>query len=352
MKKLLVCLAVLSIVACKKEEVKPKDYATFSGKIENKNSDSLFVYQGRDFKKTIKVNEDGTFSDTLKVKSGVYGIYDGKEQTTIFLANDMDLKMTLDTKAFKESIVVNGKGAEKTNFLIEKLKFENDLVDTEALKNLDQAGLDVKMKSLETELLAFYDKNAAIDSTLIADSKKQVPQMLSGLKGYILGGIKLKQELPAGTVSPTFDNYENYKGGTVSLSDLKGKYVYVDVWATWCGPCIGEIPSLQALEKDYEGKNIAFVSISTDNGRGYRASSKEESFNLAKEGWKKMIAEKQMSGIQLFSDKAFQSDFVTGYKINSIPRFILIDPNGNIVNADAPRPSYSKIKDYFSSFGI
>ena len=138
----------------------------------------------------------------------------------------------------------------------------------------------------------------------------------------------------------------------MSLSDLKGKYVYVDVWATWCGPCIGEIPALQTLEKDYEGKNIAFVSISTDDGRGYRAASKEESFKLSKEGWRKMIAEKEMSGIQLFADKSFSSDFVTGYKINSIPRFILIDPNGNIVNADAPRPSYPKINEYLNYFGI
>ncbi|PKG52902.1 TlpA family protein disulfide reductase [Olleya sp. 1-3] len=350
MKKLLVCIAALSIVACKKEA--PKDYATISGKIENKNSDSLFVYQGRDFKRTIKVNEDGTFSDTLKVKSGVYGLYDGKEQTNIFLANDMDIKMTLDTKAFDETIAFSGKGAEKTNFLGEKLKFEEGLIDIEALKSLDETGLNSKIESLKNEMIAFYDKNVSIDSTLIAQSKEQVSPMLDGLKGYVLGGIKLKQELPAGTVSPTFENYENYKGGTVSLSDLKGKYVYVDVWATWCGPCIGEIPALQTLEKDYEGKNIAFVSISTDDGRGYRAASKEESFKLSKEAWRKMIAEKEMSGIQLFADKSFSSDFVTGYKINSIPRFILIDPNGNIVNADAPRPSYPKINEYLSSFGI
>ncbi|WP_397362662.1 TlpA family protein disulfide reductase [Olleya sp. R77988] len=350
MKKIFICLAALSIVACKKEA--PKDYATFSGKIENKNSDSLFVYQGRTYKKTIKVNEDGTFSDTLKVKSGVYGIYDGKEQTSVFLANDMDVKMTLDTKMFDESVKFSGKGSEKSNFLSEKATFEESLIDIEALKNLDEKGLDAKVESLKTEMLAFYDKNAAIDSTLIADSKKGVEPMLKGLKNYVLGGIKLKQQLPAGTVSPIFENYENFKGGTTSLSDLKGKYVYVDVWATWCEPCIGEIPALQTLEKDYEGKNIAFVSISTDEGRGYRANSKEESFKLAKEGWRKMITEKEMSGIQLFSDKAFKSDFVTGYKINSIPRFILIDPNGNIVNADAPRPSYPKIKEYFNSFGI
>ncbi len=350
MKKLIVCLATLSIVACKEEA--PKDYATFSGKIENKNSDSLFIYQGRDFKKTIKVNEDGTFSDTLKVTTGVFGLYDGKEQTTLFLANDMDLKMTLDTKEFDESIKFSGDGAEKSIFLSERMRFEEELVDVEVLKNLDVNGLETELNNIKKEMLAYYDKNADIDSTMISEARKQVDPMLKGLKSYILSGIKLKEEFPAGMPSPTFENYENYKGGTTSLSDLKGKYVYVDVWATWCGPCIAEIPALKELEKEFEDKNIEFVSISTDDGRGYKAASKEESYQLSKEGWKEMIAEKEMSGIQLFADNAFESDFVTEYKINSIPRFILIDPNGNIVNADAPRPSYSKIKEYFNSFGI
>ncbi|MGB6269512.1 MAG: TlpA disulfide reductase family protein [Olleya sp.] len=274
MKKLLVCLASLSIVACKKEI--PKDYATLSGKIENKNSDSLFVYQGRAYKKTIKVNEDGTFSDTLKLKSGLYGVYDGKEQTYIFLENDMDLKMNIDAKEFRKSATFSGKGAEKSNFLIEKSDFEENLVDIEVLKNLDSTGLVAKINSIKSEMFAFYDKNKDIDSTLIANSIQQVEPNLNGLKGYVLGAIKLKEALPAGTASPTFENYENFKGGTTSLSDLKGKYVYVDVWATWCGPCIGEIPSLQTLEKEYEEKNIAFVSISTDNGRGYKAGSPDE----------------------------------------------------------------------------
>ena len=45
------------------------------------------------------------------------------------------------------------------------------------------------------------------------------------------------------------------------LEDLRGKYVYIDVWATWCGPCRGEIPYLQKVEEKYKGKNIEFVSI-------------------------------------------------------------------------------------------
>ena len=53
----------------------------------------------------------------------------------------------------------------------------------------------------------------------------------------------------------------------MSLSDLKGKYVYIDVWATWCGPCNAEIPHLKKLEEEFEGRNIYFVSISCDDSR-------------------------------------------------------------------------------------
>ena len=58
------------------------------------------------------------------------------------------------------------------------------------------------------------------------------------------------RSLEKGMKSPVFNNYENFNGERTSLSDLKGKYVYIDVWATWCGPCIREIPSLKLLKKN------------------------------------------------------------------------------------------------------
>jgi thiol-disulfide isomerase/thioredoxin len=142
-----------------------------------------------------------------------------------------------------------------------------------------------------------------------------------------------------GQPSPKFVGFENYLGGTTSLDDLKGKYVYVDVWATWCGPCKKEIPSLKEVEKKYHGKNIEFVSISVD-----KASDHDK--------WKKMVEEKELKGIQLFSDKDWGSDFVQGYSIKGIPRFILIDPNGNIVSSNAPRPSESRLIDMFNELKI
>jgi len=87
-----------------------------------------------------------------------------------------------------------------------------------------------------------------------------------------------------------------------------------------------EIPHLQKVEEKYQGKKIEFVSISVDKKKDL-------------EKWKKMVSEKSMGGIQLFADKDWDSDFIKAYGINSIPRFIIIGPDGKIVDADAKRPS-------------
>jgi thiol-disulfide isomerase/thioredoxin len=144
--------------------------------------------------------------------------------------------------------------------------------------------------------------------------------------------------LIAGKPSPVFD-YENHKGGKTSLESLKGSYVYVDVWATWCGPCRQEIPSLQKVEQSFEGKNIKFVSISVDTKKDH-------------EKWAKMVTDKSLGGIQLFADNDWNSQFVKEYAIDSIPRFIIIAPDGTILNADAPRPSDPKLTELLGGLKI
>lgn len=344
MKKIVLCLSILAIVACKEEA--PKDYVTLSGTIENQNSDSLFVFQGRNFSKTIKVLEDGTFSDTLKVEAGMYGIYDGKTPTPIFLKNGYDLKISLDTESLNETLNFSGSGAEPNNYLVKKASMQRKLIEP-SIYDLEEAEFNTKIVAIEKQMNSFLEENSkALDSTLLVNEKAEIAQFKPG----ITGAYKQQQARTAqfasyiGQPSPDFSNYENIKGGTTSLADLKGKYVYIDLWATWCGPCIREIPSLKEVEKEFHDKNIEFVSISVDNGRGYKATAEKTALELSHEGWVKMIAEKELGGIQLFADNGFTSSFVQGYKVNGIPRFILIDPAGNVINADAPRPSSPKLK--------
>ncbi len=144
-------------------------------------------------------------------------------------------------------------------------------------------------------------------------------------KAELTNIYKKVKTLVKGNQSPLF-NYENHDGGETSLSDLKGKYVLINIWATWSVPSENEMLSLAKIEKEYRKKNIAFVSISVDKKTQY-------------ETWKKKVIEKKLVGIQLFANDSWNSQFILDYQIQGIPRFILIDPEGRIVNANAPRPS-------------
>lgn len=132
-------------------------------------------------------------------------------------------------------------------------------------------------------------------------------------------------KLRKGAIAPDFKGTTR-DGKVVNLSDLKGKAVYVDVWATWCGPCIREIPALKELEKSMHDQGIEFVSISVDEAKN-------------KDKWLAFIEEKELGGKQLLADGAFNSEVSTNYNIKGIPRFILVDAEGILVSANAPRPS-------------
>lgn len=117
-------------------------------------------------------------------------------------------------------------------------------------------------------------------------------------------------------------NYVDIDGKTVNFDDLKGKYVYIDVWATWCGPCCQEIEPLKELEGIMHGKNIHFVSISVDASR---------------EAWIKKVRAENMTGIQLYGGPS--AKIMKDYSIAGIPRFILLDKEGKMINGNMTRPS-------------
>ncbi|WP_238319970.1 TlpA family protein disulfide reductase [Porphyromonas macacae] len=114
-------------------------------------------------------------------------------------------------------------------------------------------------------------------------------------------------------------------GNVKKLSDFKGKHIYIDLWATWCGPCLQEAPAFEKLSKQYAGKDIVFIPISTDTTR---------------EPWLAFLTEHKKELTQYHStDLALKNDWM----LLGIPRFILIDKDFNIIDAFAPRPSEEKV---------
>ena len=134
-----------------------------------------------------------------------------------------------------------------------------------------------------------------------------------------------------GKRSPDFSAVD-IDGRSWSLADFKGRYVYVDMWATWCAPCRRELPYLKALADKFQDAQISFVGLSIDSD---------------KEKWSQMVKNGEMPGVQLYLGTG--SSFQKNYGIDAIPRFILIDRNGRIISNDMSRPSSDETAEFLES---
>ena len=122
------------------------------------------------------------------------------------------------------------------------------------------------------------------------------------------------------------------QGGIRKLSDLRGKYVLIDFWASWCGPCRVENPNVVRVYNQYKNKNFDIFSVSLDND---------------KNKWKQAIDADGLIWRNHVSDlKGWQSDVVSQYGFRGIPHTVLIDPEGKIVASNLRGPSLEqKLKE-------
>lgn len=166
-----------------------------------------------------------------------------------------------------------------------------------------------------------YKKYAAEYPELIAKYEPQVKMLM--------------EKVQAGDKLPYLPKLDTPDGQTVEMKDLLGKVLYIDVWATWCGPCQKEIPNFAAAQKRFAGnKNIEFISISVDEDR---------------DAWVAQLKRENPAWRQFRLTPEENQQFSKALAINGIPRFILVAPDGTLIAPDAARPSDSNIDEILNA---
>lgn len=160
------------------------------------------------------------------------------------------------------------------------------------------------------------------------DGLKELRELVAkyGLDSKYVSDFEAKRSTIKGTPFPASAKLVTPDGKEASFAQFRGKVVYVDMWASWCVPCIKEVPHLKQLEKDFEGKNIAFVSISIDANE---------------QAWKQKMKQLDMHGNQFINSN---NSLGKALNVNAIPRFLIYGADGNLIDNNAPRPSDTRIK--------
>jgi len=125
-------------------------------------------------------------------------------------------------------------------------------------------------------------------------------------------------------ILPPFQKVESDKVFEKLIEKYKGKVVYIDFWATWCGPCRQEIPHSKILSSHFAGQDVVFLFLCCQSD---------------KKNWENTIKSEQMTGDQYLLSIDEYNSLTKLFNIQGVPTYVLIDKKGNITNKNAPRPS-------------
>ena len=222
---------------------------------------------------------------------------------------------------------------------IDYVSFLNDYLDYMVNKNwkLDttQQWIEVKKKFIDAHFPENFQPYAYAQVAYDFFSRVEIEKGIAAFEKYksitkdneytpLLEELLITvSKLTAGKPAPDF-TLEDVNGKQVSLRDFEGKIVYLDFWATWCGPCMRELPHLEKLMEALKGKDVVFLGISFDG---------EE------EAWKTMVREKNLQGVHVIAHGGFRSEVAESYNIIGIPQYYIVDRDGKIAVANAERPS-------------
>lgn len=342
-------VAVLASCQGNKTASNGDDNYTIKGKLNNATAGPIYLYElgevqfvARD---TAQISQDGSFQfEGTVTEPTFYRIALDQQNGLMLVLDEGEINVEADAKDINGTAKVEGSEDTKLFMELNKLVNETRLKQTELEQRFSKAMQEGKPEEAEavrqeyvvmqgqvkdfiaqhpnsvvgafataslidpTNDFAFADSMATLFSKNLPDSKYTVllNERLKPFKSTAIGQVAPDISLP------TPD------GGTKKLSSLRGKYVLIDFWASWCGPCRKENPNVVKMYNAYKDKGAGFeiFGVSLDQSR---------------DKWLQAIEKDQLTWPHVSDLQGWESSAAQLYNVTAIPQTVLIDPEGKII---------------------